>query len=211
MPLLSSAASRARRPIVAVFVVIVTIQLALAAVSLDVLSAVRAYVAGESLYSKGQKDAHIHLLDYLADGHEADHEGFLRALAVPHGDRSAREALEQRPAAIEAARHGFLAGGNHADDIDGMIRLFVWFRHLPFMARPIATCSPESAGPMPMPSTAMATSGSHPGEPASSRPNRTAPSRTTAPLTSSGPRTSPRRATATAPRFTASSSPISRG
>jgi PAS domain S-box-containing protein len=145
MPLLSSAASRARRPIVAVFVVIVTIQLALAAVSLDVLSAVRAYVAGESLYSKGQKDAHIHLLGYLADGHEADHEGFLRALAVPRGDRSAREALEQRPAAIEAARHGFLAGGNHADDIDGMIRLFVWFRHLPFMARPIATWTEADA------------------------------------------------------------------
>ncbi|HEX6721100.1 MAG TPA: ATP-binding protein, partial [Burkholderiaceae bacterium] len=33
----------------------------------------------------------------------------------------------------------FLAGGNHAGDIDGMVRLFVWFEKLPFMASAIAT------------------------------------------------------------------------
>ena len=40
---------------------------------------------------------------------------------------------------VEAARIGFLAGGNHAGDIDGMVRLFVWFDELPFMAAAITT------------------------------------------------------------------------
>ena len=124
---------------VAFFVVIVAIQLVLAAVSIDVLSSVRAYVAGESLYSKGQKDAHIRLLGYLDEGRDADHVAFLDALSVPLGDRAAREALLREPPALEAAAHGFIAGENHPADVDGMIRLFLWFRHIPFMARPIET------------------------------------------------------------------------
>ena len=49
---------------VALFGFIIALQLVVAVVSIDVLSAVRAYVTGESLYSKGQKDAQIYLLDY---------------------------------------------------------------------------------------------------------------------------------------------------
>jgi PAS domain S-box-containing protein len=134
-----AAATHGRWPVVAFFVVIVALQLVLAVLSIDMLSSARAYVAGESLYSKGQKDAHIHLLGYLDGGREADHDAFLRALAVPLGDRAAREALLRQPPAIDAARHGFIAGGNHADDVAGMTRLFLWFGHIPFMARPIRT------------------------------------------------------------------------
>ena len=47
-----------------VFALIVTLQVLVAAISIDLLSAVRAYVTGESLYSKGQKDAQIYLIDY---------------------------------------------------------------------------------------------------------------------------------------------------
>ena len=56
---------RRRWPIVVVFIGIVALQWVVAALSIDVMSEVRAYVTGESLYSKGQKDAHIHLLGYL--------------------------------------------------------------------------------------------------------------------------------------------------
>ena len=130
---------RPRWPVLAVFAGIVVLQLAVAATSLDLLSGVRAYVAGESLYSKAQKDAQIHLLSYVEQQSEEDYRRFTRALAVPLGDRVAREALQKSEPDRAAARLGFLDGGNHPDDIDGMIRIFVWFHGLPLMAGPIAT------------------------------------------------------------------------
>ncbi|HEU5293633.1 MAG TPA: ATP-binding protein [Burkholderiaceae bacterium] len=124
-----------------VFVAIVALQPALAVVSIDVLAAVRAYVNGESLYSKGQKDAHIHLLGDLERRHVDHYAAFERSLAVPLGDRAAREALLQAQPDVEAARRGFVAGGNRAEDIDRMVRLFVWFHDQPLMAGAIATWS----------------------------------------------------------------------
>jgi PAS domain S-box-containing protein len=125
-------------PVVAVFVGIVMFQVLVAALSIEMMSAVRAYVTGESLYSKGQKDAQIHLLDYAENRKERDYQLFLRALAVPLADRVAREALQKPKPDLQMARQGFLEGGNHPDDIDGLIRLFQWFHRVPFMAEAIA-------------------------------------------------------------------------
>ena len=126
-------------PVAAVFVLIVAIQVLVAAISIDVLSAVRAYVTGESLYSKGQKDAQMHLLAYAQHFRPEDYHRFHEAIAVPLGDRMAREALQKEPPDLQAARRGFLDGGNHPDDIDGLIRLFRWLGDVPFMAGPIET------------------------------------------------------------------------
>jgi PAS domain S-box-containing protein len=115
------------------------LQASVAAFSIHLLSAVRAYVTGESLYSKGQKDAQIYLLDYAEKQREADYLRFVAALAVPLGDRAAREALQQPEPDLAKARQGFLDGGNHPDDIDGLIRVFRWFQHVSFMSKPIAT------------------------------------------------------------------------
>jgi PAS domain S-box-containing protein len=126
-------------PIVAVFVAMTLLQASVAALSIQLLSTVRAYVTGESLYSKGQKDAQIYLLDYVEKHREADYQRFTLALAMPLGDRAAREALQRAEPDIAAARQGFLDGGNHPDDIDGLVRMFRWFQHVPFMSKPIAT------------------------------------------------------------------------
>ena len=115
------------------------LQASVAAFSIQLLSTVRAYVTGESLYSKGQKDAQIYLLDYAEQHREADYIRFVSALAMPLGDRAAREALQRPEPDIAAARQGFLDGGNHPDDIDGLIRMFRWFQRVPFMSKPIAT------------------------------------------------------------------------
>ena len=123
----------------AVFTCIVSVQLLVAVLSIDVMSAVRAYVTGESLYSKGQKDAHIHLVDYTAHLRDADYQRFLRALAFPIGDRTAREALQKAPPDLAAARRGLLAGGTQADEIPGVIRLFRWFHETPLMSDAIVT------------------------------------------------------------------------
>lgn len=116
---------------------VVALLAGLTVLSIDLLSAARAYVGGESLWSKAQKDAVYHLERYIATRDVQEYRQFEEALAVPLGDRRARLALEQKPPDREAARQGFLAGGNHPDDVDGMVNLFVRFRHVSFMAAAI--------------------------------------------------------------------------
>src|SRR5437870_7133672 len=87
--------SRRSWPVLVVFACIVGFQVLVAVISIDLLSAVRAYVTGESLYSKGQKDAQIYLLDYAEYHRDEDYRRFLDSLAVPLSDRAAREALQK--------------------------------------------------------------------------------------------------------------------
>lgn len=116
------------------FVAIIALQAAFTGVSLEFLSGMRAYVAGEALWSKGQKDA-IHALQrYLASGDEADYMSYEVAVAVPFGDRTARLAMESNPPDYEIAREGFLRGGNHPDDVSGLIRMFRCCQTWPFVS-----------------------------------------------------------------------------
>ena len=127
-----------RNPVALVFALLVMVQLGVATVSIHALSAVRAYVTGESLYSKGQKDALLTLQDYLRSHDDHDYQQFLADIEVPKGDQRARLAMQQTNPDVEAARQGFLSAKNHADDVDAMIWLFHWGQHVPFMARAIA-------------------------------------------------------------------------
>lgn len=120
------------------FIVVVLFQAFLAGVSLEILSSVRAYVGGEGLWSKGHKDA-IHFLTLYAGSGDAEHfRKFQVAVAIPLADRSARLALEQSPPDLGAAREGLIGGGNHPDDVAGMIRLFRYLGDVPYMATAIA-------------------------------------------------------------------------
>ncbi len=141
----SGVSHRRQWHIVTLFVAIVVFQLALGGVSVDVLSAVRAYVGGESLWSKAQKDAWFYSTRYGETHAEDDYRKFRAALTVPLGDRRAREALAQAAPDAGAAAAGFLAGDNHPDDVPAMIRLFRWFHRLPFMADAIAIWSQADA------------------------------------------------------------------
>jgi signal transduction histidine kinase len=123
---------------VAGYAVVVVVLALLGVASVEMLAGVRAYVGGESLYSKGQKSATLHLLRYLRTGSDDDYLLFERALAVPVGDRIARVELEKPEPDFAVVRRGFLQGGNHADDLDSMIRLYRLFRRVPFMAEAIA-------------------------------------------------------------------------
>jgi diguanylate cyclase (GGDEF)-like protein/PAS domain S-box-containing protein len=123
--------------LVSPFVTVVLFQAFLAGVSLETLSSVRAYVGGEGKWSKGQKDA-VHFISiYSQTGDEHFFNRFKSALAVPLADRAARYALEQPTPDPNAARAGFSEGGNHPDDIPGMIRLFRYFQDVPYMATAI--------------------------------------------------------------------------
>jgi PAS domain S-box-containing protein len=130
--------ARFRWFVIGPFLVVVVLLSALGIVSAMMLSAVRAYVGGESLWAKGQKDAVYHLLNYVESRDDRDHRKFAAAIAVPLGDRIARIELQRADPDLELARSGFLQGGNHPDDIDDMIWLFRHFRRVPFMADAIA-------------------------------------------------------------------------
>jgi PAS domain S-box-containing protein len=107
--------------------IVVALVGALAMSSVKVLGAVRAYVGGESQWSKAQADAVQHLRNFAVNKDPQEFEQYKRSLGVPLGDRRAREEMERPQHDMAVVREGLLAGGNHAEDIDGMIVLFIRF------------------------------------------------------------------------------------
>ncbi|WP_252090510.1 EAL domain-containing protein [Pseudomonas sp. MWU13-3659] len=115
------------------FVAVVVFQVLLGSLSLYALSAMRAYVAGESLWSKAQKDAIYYLSLYAEDRDPRTFERYQRAILVPKGDHDLRLALDRPEPDLEAARAGILQGGNHPDDVARIIWFYRNFRHISYM------------------------------------------------------------------------------
>ncbi|WP_211451347.1 EAL domain-containing protein [Collimonas antrihumi] len=121
------------------FLAIVLLMVGLLIFSMNILSSVRALVGGESLWSKAQKEAVFHLNQYANTQAEADYQKVLQALAVPMGDRRARDELDKSEPDLQVARQGFLDGGNHPGDIDGIISLYRNFRNFSLLEEPLTT------------------------------------------------------------------------
>jgi diguanylate cyclase (GGDEF)-like protein/PAS domain S-box-containing protein len=119
---------------IVVSLVLVTLGLLLTVVvTTNVTSGVRAYVGGEGLYSKGQKDAIFYLLRYLYSQSERDYREYLAAIAVPLGDHQARVELQKPRFDREAVARGFIQGGNAAADVPDLIFVFRWFHDVSYM------------------------------------------------------------------------------
>ncbi len=123
--------------IVVIFVCIVAGLLLLNNVRSEILSAVRAYVSGEGLYSKGQKDAVNHLVRYAHSHAEGDYDKYVDALAVPLGDQQARLELEKPHPDMARVYEGFVAAHNHPDDVENMAKLFRRFRRVSYLDKAI--------------------------------------------------------------------------
>ncbi|SFB20623.1 EAL domain-containing protein [Pseudomonas sp. NFPP24] len=119
------------------FIAVVLFQALLGCVSLYVLSAVRGYVAGESLWSKGQKDAIYYLTLYADNRDETTYLKYQQAIAVPQGGHELRVALDRSTPDLAAARSGILKGGNHPDDVASLIWLYLNFRHFSYLEKAI--------------------------------------------------------------------------
>jgi diguanylate cyclase (GGDEF)-like protein/PAS domain S-box-containing protein len=132
--------------LVSLFALLLCILSGLAILGIGLQSGVRAYVAGEGLWSRAQKDATIDLASYLAAGKDADLERFGQHLRVPAGDREARETLESASPNLAVARQGFLEGRNHPDDIESLISLFGRFRSMPQLRHVLATWAEADNG-----------------------------------------------------------------
>ena len=119
--------------IVSPFLMIVAVLVWLAIVSMDILAAGRAYVEGESLWSKNQKEAVFHLIRFAATGAESDFLSYRKAIMVPMGFRMARLELEKPDPDDATVRAGFIQGGTHPDDIPGVISLYKRFHRVSYM------------------------------------------------------------------------------
>jgi diguanylate cyclase (GGDEF)-like protein len=121
--------------IVSPFLAIVVVLVWVAIASIDILAAGRAYVEGESLWSKNQKEAVFHLLRFAETRSETDFDKYQMAMMVPRGFRTARLELEKPDPDHAVVRASFLKGGTHADDIPGVIRLYQRFHRVGYMKR----------------------------------------------------------------------------
>jgi diguanylate cyclase (GGDEF)-like protein len=111
--------------------------LLVAALGMQVLSVIRAYIAGESHWSKAQKNAVFHLEKFASVGNESEYQAYRANIAVNLGDRRARLAMVGTQVDAEAARLGLLEGRNHPDDVGSMVAFFPLFRFDPDVARAI--------------------------------------------------------------------------
>jgi PAS domain S-box-containing protein len=121
----------ARRRFLFISMVFAALQLAAMALSwaaVEVINSARAFVTGESLYSKGQNAAIVSLYDYIQTGDEHYFTAFRASIQVPIGDRLAREAIDRPVPDREAAVAGLLQGRINPKDIPGLIRVYSWFR-----------------------------------------------------------------------------------
>jgi diguanylate cyclase (GGDEF)-like protein len=114
-----------------------TLMVLLSMASVSMLSDLRAYVNGEGLWSKAERQALSDLREYERSGAESDYRRFQGELRIPLGDRVARLQLQSPTPDLRAAWGGFLDGHNDPADIPGMIRLFRLFGSSSIMAEPL--------------------------------------------------------------------------
>lgn len=91
------------------------------------LSSIRAFVSGESYWSKSQKEA-VHLLHVYAETHDnVTYERFLQEISVPLSDQSARLELQKKSPNLKIAAQALIRGKNSPEDINGVISVFLMF------------------------------------------------------------------------------------
>src|SRR6266478_2210544 len=99
------------------FVSVVIVLLALSYEAIQTLSAARAYVGGEGLWSKAQKEA-VHNLDRYAASHsEEDYEKVQQTLQSSLGDKRARRELEKESPDPTIVYQAFVQGINRPEDV----------------------------------------------------------------------------------------------
>ena len=122
---------------VGIMALLIIIELMVLFFSINTLSSVRAYVGGEGLWSKAQKDALYQLLKYARTRDELDYVRFENFMKVNEGDHKARIELSKPNPNLSLVRQGLEEGRNDPGDVAGMIHLFRWFHSNAYIQRAI--------------------------------------------------------------------------
>ncbi|MGQ0829317.1 MAG: PAS domain S-box protein [Bacteroidota bacterium] len=123
--------------VVGIMALLIAIELFTLWFSLTTLSSVRACVGAEGLWSKAQKDAVYYLQKYFRTHDDKDYTRFQEYMKIPYGDHKTLLELKKPNPDMELARQGFLEGGNHPHDIDGMIKLFRRFHNVSYIKKAV--------------------------------------------------------------------------
>jgi PAS domain S-box-containing protein len=118
--------------------VLLVFLLALACSGLWLVGAAGAYVAGEGLWSKAQKDAVFALRRYTRSRSPEDYDRFLSELRVPLADREARIELQKPHPDLNLACQALIRGRNHPGEVRRMALLFRWLHSESHLRRAIA-------------------------------------------------------------------------
>jgi diguanylate cyclase (GGDEF)-like protein len=116
---------------------ITVLMLVISIASVQVVSWTRAYAGGLVIWVAAENRAAYELQQYAQSGDAADYTRFLRDLTVPLKLGTARKSLQETHPDKDLARRNFLAGRIPAQDVPGLIRMFIVFRHHPLMVRAI--------------------------------------------------------------------------
>lgn len=108
-------------------------------ISINTLSGIRAYVGGEGYWAKAQKEAAIHLSNYIITEDSVKYDHFKSVLRVIEGDRVSRVELHKENFDYDTAYEGFITGMNHPDDIDNMINLLRRFQNFSYVEEAVQT------------------------------------------------------------------------
>ena len=119
--------------VVGIMAVLIAVELGTLYFAVNTLSSVRAFVGAEGLWSKSQKDAVYSLRKYYRSHDEVDYHDFYNFMKVPLGHRKTMLELLKKNPDLEVARQGLLEGGNHPEDVGGMIKLFTRFSNVSYI------------------------------------------------------------------------------
>ncbi|MCB2190500.1 MAG: methyl-accepting chemotaxis protein [Deltaproteobacteria bacterium] len=105
----------------------------------DILSGLRAYVAAESLWAKGQKDATHYLRRYADTKEPKYYVRFKESLTATFGPKKARLELDTPNPDMDVVFEGYAENGSHPDDYASMAWIYRNFRNLDLMKQAIET------------------------------------------------------------------------
>lgn len=119
--------------IIALFILITMVLACMVYIEGQIFDGVRAYVRGEGLWAKAQKDAVLYLDRYSYTLSDDEYISFKQAIGVIDGDRQAKLALRESPPDLSKAKLGFLQGKNDLQDCNTMIEFFLNFNNISYM------------------------------------------------------------------------------
>lgn len=119
--------------VVGVMALLIATELFTLLFAMNTLSAVRAFVGGEGIWSKAQKDGVLEIENYIRTGDESHYLAYQRHMQIPLGDHQARMEMAKPIMNLTSVRTGLLAGKIHPRDIDPMVRLMRRFYQISYI------------------------------------------------------------------------------
>jgi two-component system, sensor histidine kinase len=123
--------------VVGVMALLIALELFTLLFAMDTLSAVRAFVGGEGLWSKAQKGAVLEIKAYARTRDPSRYLAYKEHLRIPLGDHKARIEMNKPDMDMAVVRQGFLEGQVHPQDIEPMVNLIRRFHQVPHLKRAI--------------------------------------------------------------------------